>query len=836
MANKKFTVEDILSEYGGKDPKTPPKGRTPSGKLETHRMLSRTAAGTKPQYGSERPTTFRRAEEESKINRIKQDVRSGSRSDIESSRAAAFQTLELMREKVSFVNSAAANPQTAPAQKNDRIAGYEGAVRVKEAESGDKDNRSLRDTYIPQIRTMEDSSRAREEREQRGKKRTTDENRHQYRKDTFSTQKPEKQEVTAEDDGKPFFFDLHHADAVKFISREAREERERRRRVAAIHRLRRKRMKMREQEASEDGSAPTVHIPNNDSEIRANINILRKTVSFRTISLLVLFIIGVLLALVEGSQNDVHKGIVSVLGAAGGSAVHLVLGMAAIMVAFPTVANGLRYLCVKRADSDSMAAAPITAAVLGAAVSTILPESVERGEAHLFVPVAIFILLMNAIGKQLIIRRAVNNFSVISGQYQQYVLTYVNKEGDSEALTRGVFSDYPILVSMRKARRMSDFLRYTYSEDMGDRFCKKAAPLVCIGALLIAAAITGIRFTVMPGEAVPGFFTSVFAMLLCGGCCSGIMLAANIPLLTASKKLSKRGCALLGYQSVDEFYDTNSILVSAASLFPEGSVSIEGMKAFRDAKVENVILMAAGLSQQADSVLGAAFSKMVDTENSSVPIVDSVLYEEGYGLSGWVKNRRILLGNRDMMVAHNIEGLPSPLREAEYAGEGNEVLYFSTSGVLSAMMLVKVTASTRMKAKLHTLMEENISIVVKSCDSFLSQQLIAGLYMIPESCMKVVPLALHETFDRYTVPADTVSASAIASGRLEDTIRLLISARRIRRSAMTGTILQSAAVIIGFAIALIYIALSAYTSVTAGMFLIFQLAASAVTAIAVRLK
>ena len=246
--------------------------------------------------------------------------------------------------------------------------------------------------------------------------------------------------------------------------------------------------------------------------------------------------------------------------------------------------------------------------------------------------------------------------------------------------------------------------------------------------------------------------------------------------------------------------------------------------------------MAAGLSQQADSVLGAAFSKMVDTENSSVPIVDSVLYEEGYGLSGWVKNRRILLGNRDMMVAHNIEGLPSPLREAEYAGEGNEVLYFSTSGVLSAMMLVKVTASTRMKAKLHTLMEENISIVVKSCDSFLSQQLIAGLYMIPESCMKVVPLALHETFDRYTVPADTVSASAIASGRLEDTIRLLISARRIRRSAMTGTILQSAAVIIGFAIALIYIALSAYTSVTAGMFLIFQLAASAVTAIAVRLK
>lgn len=44
--------------------------------------------------------------------------------------------------------------------------------------------------------------------------------------------------MKTDDDSKPFFFDLHHADAVKFISRDAREERERRRRVAAIRKLR----------------------------------------------------------------------------------------------------------------------------------------------------------------------------------------------------------------------------------------------------------------------------------------------------------------------------------------------------------------------------------------------------------------------------------------------------------------------------------------------------------------------------------------------------------------------------------------------------------------------
>lgn len=834
MADHKYTVEDILSEYKQKDTGEDPAEKLPSGKLEMHRMLSsKPTSEVHRQTTGERPSAFRRAEDESKINRIKRQVRSSSRPDIENSRAAAFQTLELMREKVSFVNSAAADPRTTPAPKNDRIDGYEGAVVVEKPKTEEKETE--KSSYVPNIRTMDDSTRAKEEKIFKRKKRKSAENRYEYKKDTAEEEKTSDNEIKTEDESKPFFFDLHHADAVKFLSREAREERERRRRVSAIHRLRKKRMKMREAEEQEDDGVQTVHIQNNDAEIRANINILRKTVSFRTIVLGVLFLISAVLCIIENAAGA-YDAIVSAIGGSGYSFIHMLLGMAAIMIAFPTVANGVRYLFTNRADSDSMAAMPIVISTLCALVSTIASDGVESSEVHLFVPVSIFILFMNALGKQLIIHRAIKNFSVISGKYEQYVLTYVDDETDAEKLTKGVQPDYPILVSMRKARQMSDFLRYTYSEDMGDRFCRKASPLICGGSLIIAAAITGIRFTVMPGSVVLAFFLSVFSMLLCGSCCAGIMLTANIPLDIAAGKLSKRGCGLLGYQSVDEFYDANSIMVSASSLFPESAVSIEGMKPFRDVKIEDVILMASGLTNQADSVLKYAFSKMIDDENSRVPVVDSVLYEENYGLSGWIKNRRILLGNRDMMIQHNIEGLPSPLREAEYVKEDCEILYFSISGVLSAMMLVRITANNRMKHQLHKLIEENISLVVKSTDSFVTNHLIAGLYQMPENCVKVVPVALHETFDKYISDSDNISASAITSGSAADTIRILTSARRIRRSTMTGIILQSVAAIIGFGIAFVYICLSAYTSVTTQMFLIFQIVASLVTSIAVRLK
>jgi hypothetical protein len=53
---------------------------------------------------------------------------------------------------------------------------------------------------------------------------------------------------------------------------------------------------------------------------------------------------------------------------------------------------------------------------------------------------------------------------------------------------------------------------------------------------------------------------------------------------------------------------------------------------------------------------------------------------------------------------------------------------------------------------------------------------------------------------------------------------------------MTGIIFQAASVIIGFSVALIYIGLSAYTSVTSEMFLMFQIAASAITALVLKIK
>ena len=49
---------------------------------------------------------------------------------------------------------------------------------------------------------------------------------------------------------------------------------------------------------------------------------------------------------------------------------------------------------------------------------------------------------------------------------------------------------------------------------------------------------------------------------------------------------------MLGYQSVDDFYDTNSVMVDAKSLFPKGMINLSAIKPYSDFKIDDAILLA----------------------------------------------------------------------------------------------------------------------------------------------------------------------------------------------------------------------------------------------------
>ena len=579
-------------------------------------------------------------------------------------------------------------------------------------------------------------------------------------------------------------------------------------------------------------------IPNQEAEIRVNINLLRNAVFFRTVSLAVLTIIGAFLAIGESSYTLLYPALSQLMTVRGYCFLHLILGLLILFITFPTVINGMRKLFHREADSDTIAAMPLIPCLLTILATIFVPEPMQHNLVHIFLPVSSFILLMNSIGKLFIIRRATRNFALLTKNFEKYIVTCVQSETAAEELTRGVVQDYPILATIRKTKQMSDFLRHTYASDLADRFSKKLAPIVAGISLLLAAAITGIRIGVLetPAENIP-FFCSVLTMLLTAGCSAGIPLTVNLPLDRASKRLCPHGCTLLGYQSVDDFYDVNSILVPAATLFPKQSITISGIKNFSGFQVEEALLDAASMVYAADSILQNAFAALVEEKDGGMLYqVEDCSYEDNLGICGWIRHRRVLLGNREMMIAHHVEGMPTKVRELEMTSGSQDVLYLSVSGVVAGMFVIDITADPMVKRQMQRLKEEQISVVVKSVDSCITLQRLTTLFGVPDSMLKILPSADNDLYEKETAPLQDVSASTIHDGSFFGTARLLLEARSIKRAATTGLLLQVIAVILGLSICIGYILVNGYDNITSQTLLFFQLVMTGLTLLTTRLK
>lgn len=290
--------------------------------------------------------------------------------------------------------------------------------------------------------------------------------------------------------------------------------------------------------------------------------------------------------------------------------VHLVLGAISILSSMAVITKGIRKLFCLKADSDTMTAITALSCLIAIIPAFLSPQLVKAENIHIYMPVGILALFINSVGKLLIIRRAARNFRFVSKNFDRHGVTYVTDEDRAERITRGTLGDFPILASMRRTDFLTDFLRYTYSSDMTDSFCRKASPICLIASIAVSFFLTLFcKGNILSLESA-AFGFSIFSMLICATSCIAMPFVVNIPLENVSKSAIRNKGIMLGYQSVDDFYDTNSILIDANTLFPEGSVRLDGIKVFSNTKLDEAFLEAASLTSTAGSVMSQLFARL----------------------------------------------------------------------------------------------------------------------------------------------------------------------------------------------------------------------------------
>ncbi|MBQ8961452.1 MAG: hypothetical protein IJ071_09640 [Ruminococcus sp.] len=519
---------------------------------------------------------------------------------------------------------------------------------------------------------------------------------------------------------------------------------------------------------------------------------------------------------------------------------HLVLGAISLLISAPVISKGVKNLFLLKADSDSMTAMTAIVCIISLVTAFFRKDMALAQTIHIYMPVGILALFINAAGKDLIIRRAARNFRFVSKEFDRHGVVYVRDEERAERLTRGTLGDFPILAKMRRTDFLTDFLRYTYSSDITDAFCKRAAPACLIFSALVSVFLTLFRMGTLASVDSAAFGFSIFSMMICASSCISMPFVVNIPLEQVSRKALKNKGIMLGYQSVDDLYDCNCVLVDADTLFPERTVKLGGIKVFSNTKIDEALLEAASLATHAGSIMRQLFADVTAGKEDILYPIENFSIEEGMGLCGWTNNKRILLGSRELMTSHNIEGIPSKANEAEFTAGGQKALYLSVSGNLAAMFIVDIAADRYVKRWAKRLCKSKVFLIVKSIDPCVTAKLISSLFGVPEGMVRVLPQKLHEDFDYETRKATRLSASMACTGRFSSLAQLILGTKIVHSSAVVGLILQTASILLGLGLCMLLILSKAfefdYFYMSAFAMIIYNAAWAILTYIGVSIK
>ncbi len=563
--------------------------------------------------------------------------------------------------------------------------------------------------------------------------------------------------------------------------------------------------------------------PEDAESVLSDMYDLQTTLHSRIIVLIVMMAICLYVSLADSNGFPIFNTLKSSVSPHGFIFIQLITAIVSCAVSFTSIFSGIKKIFKRHTDGDSLSAIVMLSSFISGVVMLFDTKLIEMNMSHLYISSGIASLLFNAIGKYLIVDRAICNFEYVSdSKREKYAMFCVDDEDRAEKITRGIVDDYPVVATSRKTGFLTDFLKYTYSSDISDRFCNHAVP-----AFTMFSLITALIFPFVCDKGYSGNIISaclwIFSMCLSMSSCLAVPIVVNLPLHSVSKEYSKTSGLMLGYQSIEDFYDTNAIVTDISKIFPEKCVSLVGIKMFSESKIDDAIIYAGSMATYSNSILTGIFNSISDGKEDMYSKVESCVYEEKLGLCGWLNNKRILFGTRNLMEKHSIENLPPKSLEDEYERKGFEAIYLSVSGNLSAIFIIKLKADPEIKYWLSEMKEHKIKLIVKCNDAFINSKKISTLFGMPEKSLKMLRADCHKEFDIETQPVAKVSASMAYEGNISTMIKLITDSGSLRRNFVVGLSMQCAGAILGIIFSLVFMCMGSAYEITPIMVMAYNI-------------
>lgn len=501
---------------------------------------------------------------------------------------------------------------------------------------------------------------------------------------------------------------------------------------------------------------------------------------------------------------------------------NLICGVIGMGLCSSVITSGLGKIFRGRADCDSVCAISCALSLVAAVLNLLDTNDLQQGRAFIYIPAALVGLVFNSVGKLSMISRARKNYRFISSDAAKYYAEVIDGQSESSALTKGVVSELPYLVTMRKTELFTDFLKKSYCEDMADRVSRRLVPLSLAIGLIMGLLV----YFIPNGTEINGvnvfdnniyWASSVFVAIVNVMAPFSMMFMVNNPFKRASRKLLRHGSALLGYTSAEEFGETNSVIVDASTLFPKSAVECTNIKpcklqnSINSISLDMAIILAASLAVNCDSVLSSLLFDMIGGNKDMLVKIDGCVYEDNMGVMGWYENKRLIMGSREHMKHHSIK-IPEMNAIAKYSRNGSDSVYLAVGGELAVIFFIRLTANPSVRAEIKELTDRGVSVVLKTTDSLITTGKVSDLFDIDPEKLRIIGASLHGLYSEVSSYTPSGCGALACTGSFVSLAKGISASKKLLKDVSMSKAVMLFGVILGV-LFMIFLAFSQYSFV-----------------------
>lgn len=482
----------------------------------------------------------------------------------------------------------------------------------------------------------------------------------------------------------------------------------------------------------------------------------------------------------------------------------------------PILLEGWKAFLHKRPDYKTLLSAAVLLGLAQSAVLFFSRHSVGSGVARSYNVLLVLMLFLFLLGNYLRLNSMRLNLTFTQRKDPRYCVQTVSDTKDSAEIVQDSVLGMPEIGYSTSSRGPTPLAQLSFREDPSYMVTKTLVPISFFVSLAVFLGMLIRAYPLMQA-------LSAWVATLTVSVPLTALLVYAMPVFKVAKDLTKAGVLIPGWGGIEQGRDINCVVVDAAELFPKDQVTLFGIKTFSDMPIDEAILDTAALVCVADSVLSHVFDKVIEAKRNILPPVQKLIYEDEMGLSAWVHGQRVLVGNRDLMLHHNIDPL-TQAAEAEYKHDHREIIYLGVDGRLMAIFVVGYGLNTSVGEQLRRLEKSGTMLLVKTTDANISEAMIAARFGISEKSVHVLDSNASLIFDRYEdVPQEENDACITHTGKPASFLLAVTATKKLSSVITLGVACMTIGTVLGLVLLSVLALVTGLAHISAWVVLVYEL-------------